>query len=83
MQRLARHVVSNRAALAARAKQRCILRLRQVKEGTGLSKSTIYKAISEGRFPAPVPILPDGKAVGRDEAEIDAAFAARDQSVAG
>jgi prophage regulatory protein len=81
----------NRAALAARraarTKQRRILRLRQVKERTGLSKSTIYKAISEGKFPAPVHILADGKAVGWDEAEVHAylggRFAARDRAVVG
>jgi excisionase family DNA binding protein len=65
-QRLARQVVSNRAALAgrraARTKQRRILRLRQVKERTGLSKSTIYKAISEGKFPA---LYPRGRQGGR------------------
>ena len=31
-----------------------ILRMREVCELTGLGKSTIYKKISEGSFPAPV-----------------------------
>lgn len=35
-----------------------LLRLRQVKETTGLSKSTIYARISEGTFPKQVPLGP-------------------------
>lgn len=45
-----------------------ILRLRAVKERTGLSRSTIYLRISEGRFPMPVSL--GGRAVGWIEAEI-------------
>jgi prophage regulatory protein len=34
------------------------LRLNQVKETTGLSKSTIYARIAEGTFPKQIPIGP-------------------------
>jgi len=46
-----------------------ILRLPAVKTRTGLSRSTIYLRISEGRFPKPVSL--GGRAVGWVEAEID------------
>ncbi len=45
-----------------------ILRLPTVKARTGLSRSTIYLRISEGRFPKPVSL--GGRAVGWVEAEI-------------
>ena len=45
-----------------------ILRLPTVKARTGLSRSTIYLRISEGRFPKPVSL--GGRAVGWIEAEI-------------
>jgi len=45
-----------------------ILRLPSVKARTGLSRSTIYLRISEGRFPKPVSL--GGRAVGWVEAEI-------------
>lgn len=46
-----------------------ILRLPAVKSRTGLSRSTIYLRISEGRFPKPVSL--GGRAVGWIEAEIE------------
>nr|VFJ59750.1 MAG: transcriptional regulator, AlpA family [Candidatus Kentron sp. FW] len=46
-----------------------ILRLPAVKAHTGLSRSSIYLRISEGRFPAPVSL--GGRAVGWIEAEVD------------
>ena len=45
-----------------------IVRLPTVKARTGLSRSTIYLRISEGRFPKPVSL--GGRAVGWIEAEI-------------
>ena len=45
-----------------------ILRLPAVKARTGLSRSTIYLRMSEGRFPAPIAL--GGRAVGWIEAEI-------------
>jgi prophage regulatory protein len=35
-----------------------LLRLPQVKQATGLSKSTIYARIAEGTFPRQIPIGP-------------------------
>lgn len=46
-----------------------ILRLPAVKACTGLSRSTIYLRISEGRFPKPVSL--GGRAVGWIEAEVN------------
>lgn len=45
-----------------------ILRLPAVKARTGLSRSTIYLRISEGRFPTPISL--GGRAVGWIEAEV-------------
>jgi len=45
-----------------------ILRLPAVKAVTGLSRSTIYLRISEGRFPRPVSL--GDRAVGWIEAEV-------------
>jgi prophage regulatory protein len=59
---------------------RKILRLPQVEEATGESRSTIYKRISEGRFPRPVKL--GAKSVGWVEDGIaaynEARIAARD-----
>ena len=46
-----------------------ILRLPAVKARTGLSRSTIYLRISEGRFPKPISL--GGRAVGWVETEIN------------
>ncbi len=46
-----------------------ILRLPTVKARTGLSRSTIYLRISEGRFPKPVSL--GDRAVGWIEKEVD------------
>ena len=46
-----------------------ILRLPAVKIRTGLSRSTIYLRVSEGRFPTPISL--GGRAVGWIEAEIN------------
>lgn len=47
-----------------------ILRLPAVKSSTGLSRSTIYLRLSQGKFPQPVSL--GGRAVGWVEAEIQA-----------
>ena len=47
-----------------------ILRLPAVRARTGLARSTIYLAISQGRFPKPISLGP--RAVGWIEAEVDA-----------
>ena len=46
-----------------------ILRLPQVKSRVGLSRSSIYLAVSRGKFPAPVPL--GERAVGWLESEVD------------
>jgi len=45
-----------------------IIRLKQVMETTGLARSTIYKYITAGTFPKPVPL--GGKSVGWVDEEI-------------
>ena len=52
-----------------------ILRLPIVKALTGLSRSTIYLRISEGRFPRPVSL--GGRTVGWPELEVEALNSAR------
>ena len=47
-----------------------ILRLPDVKARTGLSRSTIYLRIAEGKFPAPINL--GIRSVGWVESEIDA-----------
>ena len=51
-----------------------ILRMREVCLFTGLGRSTIYKKLSDGTFPAPVRLGP--RAVGWRLADIDAWLAA-------
>ena len=45
-----------------------ILRLRSVVDLVGLSRSTIYKRVSEGKFPKPLSL--GGHAVGWRESEV-------------
>ena len=45
------------------------LRLPEVQARTGLSRSTIYVRLDQGRFPRPVSL--GSRAVGRIEAEVD------------
>ncbi len=52
-----------------------ILRLPKVLATTGMSRSWTYRAISEGRFPAPVAL--GTRAVGWKRSEIDAWLASR------
>jgi prophage regulatory protein len=52
-----------------------ILRLPAVKTRTGLSRSTIYLRVSQGRFPRPVSL--GGRAVGWVEEEIHSWLAER------
>jgi prophage regulatory protein len=46
-----------------------ILRRRQVEDRTGLSRSTIYLYIQEGRFPKPINL--GARAVGWVESEVE------------
>ncbi|WP_331425122.1 helix-turn-helix transcriptional regulator [Vibrio sp. M260118] len=60
-----------------------LIRLKEVIELTGLSRSCIYKYIEEGRFPRNVPL--GGRSVGWVESEIhdwiQSAIASRDSSI--
>ena len=49
---------------------RSFLRLTTVKARTGLSRSTLYRRISQGRFPAPIPL--GGRSVGWLDSDVDA-----------
>ena len=64
---------STKLALAAQTEselmQDKILRLPDVKAATGLSRSTIYKRISEGTFPEPIAL--GARARGFLESEVD------------
>lgn len=52
-----------------------IIRLRTVMQRTGLSRSSIYLRIAQGRFPRPVSL--GGRAVGWIDAEVEAWITAR------
>ena len=47
------------------------LRLPEVEKKTGLKKTQILEAVDKGNFPKPFRIIPGGRALGWDEAEID------------
>lgn len=51
-------------------KPRALLRLQRVRARTGLARSTLYKLISEKKFPAPIPLA--GRAVAWDSRAVDA-----------
>jgi prophage regulatory protein len=52
-----------------------ILRLGSVKDRTGLSRSTVYLRIAQGRFPKPISL--GGRAVGWLESDVTDWIAAR------
>jgi len=56
---------------------RAILRRKAVEARTGLGRSHIYQLSKDGRFPRPIPLSPDGRAVGWLESEIEAWLDAR------
>lgn len=58
-----------------------ILRLPQVKQRVGLSRTTIYRAVKEGTFPAPIK-LGGPRAVGWTSTSIEAWIAALQQGEA-
>jgi prophage regulatory protein len=47
-----------------------IYRLPMVLDATGWSRSTLYTKINEGKFPAPIKLDPDGRAVGWPEDDV-------------
>lgn len=54
-----------------------LLRLREVLEKTGFSKSYLYAAIAGHGFPKPIPLLPGSRAVGWPEHLVDTWLAER------
>lgn len=52
------------------SRQRALLRLQQVQAITGLSRSSIYKLISESKFPSAIAL--HGRAVAWDSQAVDA-----------
>jgi prophage regulatory protein len=54
------------------------LRLATVKARTGLSRSTLYRRVAEGRFPAPVAL--GGRSIGWLNTEVDAWIAQQIQA---
>jgi prophage regulatory protein len=61
--------------------QTTIYRLPKVKTITGLSRSTIYAEVAKGKFPAPVSLTDEGRAVGWDSNAVDAWVASRVQAM--
>ena len=52
-----------------------LLRRKQVEARTGLTRSTLYALISEGKFPRPIPLV--GRTVAWTESSIDQWIAER------
>ena len=52
-----------------------LLRRKQVEARTGLTRSTLYALISEGKFPKPIPLV--GRTVAWTESSIDRWIAER------
>jgi prophage regulatory protein len=58
-----------------------ILRMTHVADRVGLSKSSIFALIADGKFPRPFPLTPNGRAVGWLECDIDDYILARRHAV--
>jgi prophage regulatory protein len=52
-------------------KPRRALRLPEVERKCGMKRSQIFDSVKKGIFPAPFNVLPGGRAIAWDEAEID------------
>jgi prophage regulatory protein len=48
-----------------------ILRMRQLTERLGMSRSWVYLAMADGRFPKPIQLARNGRAVGFLESEVE------------
>lgn len=55
----------------------CVVRMRDVTKRVNLSESHLYLLISQGKFPAPFPLVPGGKAMGWLNSTIDEYLASR------
>ena len=56
---------------ASMTEQLRLLNLQQTKNKVGLGKTLIYRLISDGEFPAPVPLTQTGSRVGWLQSEVD------------
>lgn len=54
-----------------------LIRPREVRAVTGLSPSSLDRAVRAGQFPRPVPLVPGGRAVGFSERAVQAWIAER------
>jgi prophage regulatory protein len=76
----------NRPDVTGKAGLQRFLRLPAVLAATGWSRSTLYAKIDAGKFPAPVKLDPDGRAVGWPENDVlahqERVIAARDMQAA-
>lgn len=48
-----------------------VLRMKDLTDKVGYKPSTIYDLISKGQFPAPMKLVPNGRAIGWFESTID------------
>jgi prophage regulatory protein len=51
-----------------------LIKLPEVERRTGLSRSTIYAMAAAGQFPRPIKLIPNGRASGWLEDEVDEVF---------
>jgi len=65
----------NKEPMHAQTIRTALLRRKQVEAQTGLARSTLYKLIGEGKFPAPIPLA--GRTVCWDSQAVDAWIQAR------
>jgi prophage regulatory protein len=60
-----------------------ILRMRQLTQRIGMSRSWVYLAVSDGRFPQPIKLARNGTAVGWLESEVEAYLSGRIEETRG
>lgn len=48
-----------------------VLRMKDLTDKVGYKPSTIYDLISKGQFPAPMKLVPNGRAIGWFESTVD------------
>lgn len=60
-----------------------VLRMPHVSDRVGLSKSSIFALIADGKFPRGFPLTPNGRAVGWLECDVDEYILARREAARG
>jgi prophage regulatory protein len=58
-----------------------IIRVSELTNYVGLKRSTIYSLIGQGQFPAPIKIIPGGRASGWLLSDVEAWIDARKEAV--